>query len=115
LILFGKIQFINDKFIEKTLYLNQINSTIEQFKLILPNNLLRLFELMRNITNINQFIEASYYALPHFYTRCYPIESLFTSTMECFYDNNPCFHITFDLLHGFDEEKNTFQNTKKVE
>ncbi|UJR22378.1 hypothetical protein I4U23_025440 [Adineta vaga] len=30
------------------------------------------------------------FIIPGFYSRCFPVESLLPSTMECFYDNNSC-------------------------
>ncbi len=33
------------------------------------------------------------YYIPNFYVRCFPIESLIQSTLECFYNNHPCLHI----------------------
>lgn len=39
------------------------------------------------------------YIIPNFYARCYPIESLLPSTMECFYDSSPC----FDIMNNISE------------
>ncbi len=152
----GQTQLITNQLLQADLFTNQIDSIIEYFKVTLPNNLLRLVQLIRNITHINQFISGGdanfrvgyytdkqssmtlailkiwgfsspasdgtpdclcayniscginsvlykydkngnptkvYYTLPDFYMRCFPIESLLPSTLECFYDNNPCFDI----------------------
>jgi hypothetical protein len=159
----GKTQFITNELLQTDLFNKQINSISEQFQLSLPNNLISLLELIRNITNINQFISGGYsnfaviyytdenytefltalasdgfisipssgsqskclckdnftcetgayifnydennqptdisYTVPDFYTRCYPIESLFASTMSCFYTDNSCFTIINNLTN----------------
>jgi hypothetical protein len=170
----GKTQLITNQLLQIDLFTKQINSIIEQFQLTLPNNLLSLLQLIRNITNVNQFISGGYsnfaviyytnenfteflteltsdgfisissnglqskclcknnftcetgaylfnydindqpiniyYTVPNFFTRCYPIESLFASTMECFYDNNSCFNIVNNISNFTDYENFTLLN-----
>ncbi|CAF1641592.1 unnamed protein product, partial [Adineta ricciae] len=153
---FGQTQLITNELLQIDSFTNQINSAIEQFQFTLPNNFLRLNQLLRNITFINQFLTAQFtnflityyedhesamikpilringlnslasdgsyrcscafdticksntfitqynqtnigntnpYIVPNFYVKCFPIESLLASTLECFYDNNRCFDI----------------------
>ena len=69
---FGKTQLITSELLPVDLFSKQINSAIQQFKQTLPNNILRLVQLLRNITNINQFmtIQGSNFGL--FYSRNQP-------------------------------------------
>ncbi|UJR24147.1 hypothetical protein I4U23_027113 [Adineta vaga] len=56
LLQFGQTQLITNELLQIDLYTNQINSSIEQFKLTLPNSFLRLNQLSRSLLHINQFI-----------------------------------------------------------
>ena len=160
---FRKIQLVTSELHQNDLFISQMNATIDQFTQTLPNNLLRLLQLIRNVTHLNQFTSGAItnfdlkfytdeqsgdqkaalqidgpklmgsdeeqekclcannsacgipsalykydanddpvsieYIIPNFYARCYPIESLLPSTMECFYDNNPC----FDIMNNISE------------
>lgn len=154
---FGRKQLITSELLQLDLFEKQISSIINEFTLTLPQNFLSFLQIIRNLTDINQFMSGSgtncgidyqkdnqtsefsaiittgalslvlsngsssecvcandlrcqgnaallnyddyghpidsYYIIPHFYTRCYLIEGLLSSTMECFYDNNPCFNM----------------------
>jgi hypothetical protein len=151
---FEKTQFVSPQLLKADLFLKQINLTIQQFQSSLPNNLLSLWHLTRNVTYMNQFISglltnvefffpgsvlntktmstffvrqyytmdpnvivripcrcsndlscglnatiypsatfANSYTIPNFYIRCFPIESLIQSTLECFYNNHSCLDI----------------------
>ena len=152
LYVFGQTQLVTANLIEPDLFAQQLESVITQFQLTTPNALLRLLQLTRNITFMNQFLSGSYanffvnysivqeYAQPNttfgiygsssvlpngttqscscandiecgrnaafyvgpsgnrsviltvpgFYSRCFPVESLLPSTLECFYSNQPC-------------------------
>ncbi|CAF3355778.1 unnamed protein product [Rotaria sp. Silwood2] len=53
-------QLITNELLQFDLYINQINSSIEQFKSTLSNTLLRQLQLIRNIINLNEFISGGY-------------------------------------------------------
>ena len=66
---FGKTQLITHELLQFDLFAQQINSTIEQLTQNLPNNILRLLQLLRYITNINQFMSAQRGNFGVFYLR----------------------------------------------
>lgn len=152
LYVFGQTQLVTADLLKATVFTEQLESAITQFKLATPNELLRLLQLTRNITYMNQFLSGSYanfyvnydevaeymhtnmtlgvygststlsnstsvscscandiqcgrnaafyigpsghrqviYTVPGFYSRCFPVESLLPSTLECFYSNHSC-------------------------
>ncbi|CAF1412535.1 unnamed protein product [Adineta ricciae] len=166
---FNQRQLITNELLSLDIFTNQINAIIQQFQITLPNNLLSLLQLIRNLTNVNQFISGgysnfavlysdnqtipflqsdgfvstfangtttkcycsndftcqtetslfhynedhqpngSYYHVPNFYTGCYPIESLLRSTLQCFYENSPC----FDIVNNITDEE-LYQNFTRL-
>ena len=53
---FGKTQLITDELLLADLFFKQINATIEQLKQALPDDIIHLIQLLRNITNVNQYM-----------------------------------------------------------
>jgi len=53
---FEKTQFVSPQLLKADLFLKQMNLTIQQFQSSLPNYLLSLWHLTRNVTYMNQFI-----------------------------------------------------------
>lgn len=152
LFVFGQTQLVTADLLQSKLFTEELESAIAQFKQTTQNTLLRLLQLTRNITYMNQLLSGSYanfyidysivqeyvksdmtlgiygsssilsngtiqscscandiqcgmqaalytgpsgnriviYTVPGFYSRCFPVESLLPSTLECFYDNQPC-------------------------
>ena len=60
LYVFGQTQLVTANLIQPSLFTEQLESAIEQFKLTIPNALLRLLQLTRNMTYMNQFLSGSY-------------------------------------------------------
>ncbi|CAF4554850.1 unnamed protein product, partial [Rotaria socialis] len=159
---FGKTQLVALQLLEPDLFMKEMHSAIQQFEQNLPNELLTLLNLIRQMTFINQFVSASFanvlihyasvkpntestatflvdgfpslaynstsqkcscvndfecgmnwglyatnnsltddpiYVIPGYYVRCFPIESLLGSTLECFYDNHSCLTIVGNIIN----------------
>ncbi|CAF3596879.1 unnamed protein product [Rotaria socialis] len=161
LFVFGQTKLVSAALLEPNLFAEQLESAIAQFKLTAPNSLLRLLQLTRNITYMNQFLSGSYanfyiqyssvqeyaqinttlgiygssstlpngttqscscandiqcgrmaalytgpsgarviiFIVPGFYSRCYPVESLLPSTLECFYSNHSCLDMMYNVTN----------------
>ncbi|CAF1537727.1 unnamed protein product, partial [Adineta ricciae] len=161
LFVFGQTQLVTANLIQQELFEGQLNLDIEQFKVTLPNSLLRALLLIRNFTYMNQFLSGSYanfavdystieeytkpdvllthygstttfangttvtcscandircgrqaalytgpsgarqviFIVPGFYSRCFPVESLLPSTLECFADTSSCLESMTNLTN----------------
>ena len=150
--MFGQNQLVTSDLLLPNVFAQRLESAISQFQLTTPNELLRLLQLTRNITYMNQFLSGSYanfyvdyeevgeyiqtnmtlgiygstktlangtsqscscandiecgrnaafytgpsgnrkviYTVPGFYSRCFPVESLLPSTLQCFYSGQQC-------------------------
>ncbi|CAF4313438.1 unnamed protein product [Adineta steineri] len=40
-----------------------------------------------------------FYSIPNFYNRCFPVESLMQSSLECFYNNHPCLDVLTNITN----------------
>lgn len=171
LFVFGQTQLVTANLIQQDLFEGQLNLDIEQFKVTLPNSLLRALQLIRNFTYMNQFLSGSYanfdvsystveeyakpdvllnqygstttfangttvtcscandigcgrqaalyagpsgarkviFIVPGFYSRCFPVESLLPSTLECFADTSSCLESMANLTN-----ETLFTNMKRL-
>ena len=161
LYVFGQTQLVTANLLTQKLFTDELESAIASFELTTPNSLLRLLQLTRNITYMNQFLSGSYanfyvtysviqeyaksnttlgiygssstlpngtvktcscandiqcgrnaafyigpsghrqviFTVPGFYSRCFPVESLLPSTLECFYSNQPCLDLMTNITN----------------
>ncbi|CAF1073467.1 unnamed protein product [Adineta steineri] len=161
LFVFGQTQLVTDNLITTELFNEQLELAIDQFISTTPNTLLRILQLIRNFTYMNQFVSGSYanfnvnysivqqyaksnitlgiyntsiplpngtlmncscandiqcgrpaalykgpsgarniiFIIPGFYSKCFPVESLLPSTLQCFYSNQPCLDLMGNILN----------------